>query len=232
MGASLTMPPFFAAQYTGQLNDARWHCQNGTYMLPASAGGGAVEVLFFDSSPFITRYAAEPWFHNAGGLAEQDVGALREALLRRLASPATARWRLVVGHHPVASYGEHCKYSMAADCEDMAWLDPLMQVCGCESVLCLRWLYRARCTKGLWCDETVVRDPPPALHHACAARTSTQSKASGVAAYLSGHDHDLQLIQRRSGPGGSPILPLYVVSGAGSDVRRGEFDRMRQKVRS
>ena len=39
-----------------------------------------------------------------------------------------------------------------------------------------------------------------------------------MAAYLNGHDHDLQLIQAP----GDPVT--YVVSGAGSDIRPGEFD--------
>jgi hypothetical protein len=55
-----------------------------------------------------------------------------------------------------------------------------------------------------------------------------------VAAYMSGHDHDLQFITRQSDPSVSdsaPVWPAFVVSGAGSSVRNNEFGKMDRKVR-
>lgn len=34
----------------------------------------------------------------------------------------------MVGHHPIASYGHHCKFSMDGDCDHMAWLEADLQV--------------------------------------------------------------------------------------------------------
>ncbi|GFH21815.1 metallophos domain-containing protein, partial [Haematococcus lacustris] len=45
-----------------------------------------------------------------------------QALMRN----STARWKVVVGHHPVRSYGEHCKGGKGGDCVDMQWLRPIM----------------------------------------------------------------------------------------------------------
>ena len=63
-----------------------------------------------------------------------------------------------------------------------------------------------------------------------------------VSAYMSGHEHDLQYIESPARPaaaGGTadaaasqPHTVSYVVSGAGSDVRKGEFDGIKDKVRS
>lgn len=50
--------------------------------------------------------------------------------LRRLLAGSGAKWKLVVGHHPIASFGSHCKFGMQGDCEQMAWLEPELQVRG------------------------------------------------------------------------------------------------------
>jgi hypothetical protein len=54
-----------------------------------------------------------------------------------------------------------------------------------------------------------------------------------VAAYLCGHDHDLQFITRQSDPAvpdSAPVWPAFVVSGAGSSVRNNEFGKVDHKV--
>ena len=54
-----------------------------------------------------------------------------------------------------------------------------------------------------------------------------------VAAYLCGHDHDLQYITRQSDPAvqdSTPVWPVFVVSGAGSSVRNNEFGKVNRKV--
>jgi hypothetical protein len=54
-----------------------------------------------------------------------------------------------------------------------------------------------------------------------------------VGAYFCGHEHDLQYIRQLSDPSNSssdPVLPVYVVSGGGSDVRHDEFQNYRPKA--
>jgi hypothetical protein len=50
--------------------------------------------------------------------------------LRRYLKGSGAQWKLVFGHHPIASFGSHCNFGMQSDCEEqgMAWLDPELQV--------------------------------------------------------------------------------------------------------
>lgn len=60
------------------------------------------------------------------------------------------------------------------------------------------------------------------------------SQDAGVAAYLCGHDHDLQYITKTAGQQatatGQPAWPVYVVSGAGSNIRTNEFAQYKARV--
>lgn len=54
---------------------------------------------------------------------------------------------------------------------------------------------------------------------------------AGVAAYLCGHEHDLQYITKTPPtPGGQPAWPVYVVSGAGSNMRADEIKDYKPRV--
>jgi hypothetical protein len=56
---------------------------------------------------------------------------------------------------------------------------------------------------------------------------------AGVAAYLAGHDHDLQHNVKLSNPGddsSDPVWPHHVVSGAGSETRKNEKKSYKGKV--
>ena len=55
----------FLLQYTGMISDMRWHCRNGTYMVPTGAGG-LVDILMMDTNPFLRRYQKTSWYNNAG----------------------------------------------------------------------------------------------------------------------------------------------------------------------
>jgi hypothetical protein len=136
-----------------------------------------------DTSPFIKHYFGQVWALNPGGLSDQDPEATRRVVLAWLAdtSPAApsdsssaagssgtgpAPWRVVVGHHPLASNGgESREAEGAAELADMAWL-----------------------------KEELVKHRVPL--------------------YLSGHEHNLELIEAAQGSG-----LLLATSGAGSDVR-------------
>lgn len=65
----------------------------------------------------------------AGGLWEQRPEVTKSQLRSYLAG-SNAQWKLVAGHHPIASFGQHCKYAMDADCKQMAWLEPELNVSG------------------------------------------------------------------------------------------------------
>ncbi len=66
-----------------------------------------------DTTPLILRYAGRPWTSFLEGWDTQDDMAIRSALQQQLnaswSAGGAARWRLVVGHHPVKSLGQHCQ---------------------------------------------------------------------------------------------------------------------------
>lgn len=54
-----------------------------------------------------------------------------------------------------------------------------------------------------------------------------------MAAYMAGHEHDLQHIIKLTNPdddSSDPVWPQYVVSGAGSETRQGEKKYHKGKV--
>lgn len=62
---------------------------------------------------------------------------------------------------------------------------------------------------------------------------SVACQGAKVAAYLSGHDHNLQHVVKLSDPqddNSKPLWPQYVVSGAGSETRQDEKDKYSAKV--
>ncbi|KAG2492671.1 hypothetical protein HYH03_009086 [Edaphochlamys debaryana] len=170
--------PWWQVQSQLTARDPRWSASLGevvTRSFPLGGAAGAnssVDIVFMDTNPYITEYGTREWANFLYGMNYQaaNTDALTASLHQQLNASCGrgSRWRLVVGHHPVRSYGNHCTQGDINDCADMFWLRPLLQ------------RYR-------------------------------------VAAYINGHDHDQQLIK-------APDDPVhYIVSGAGSDVREGEF---------
>lgn len=49
------------------------------------------------------------------------------SLIEELLKSSTARFKLVVGHHPIRSYAEHCNYDATGDCAAVSFLGPLFQ---------------------------------------------------------------------------------------------------------
>ena len=130
-----------------------------------------LSVVYIDTSPWVQEYRAAGNVMNwaGAGIVPPSPTAAQwqsweDAQAQRLTAAlagCNSRWKMVVGHHPVYSYGGHKS-------------QPEMQ------------------------------------------RLNAIMRSAGVAAYLNGHDHDLQLIRK---PAGEPGGPLYVTSGAGSDTR-------------
>jgi hypothetical protein len=54
-----------AMQFTGRVNDVRWHCQNGTYNVP-TGNAGLLDIIMMDTNPFMPHYQNEAWSKNAG----------------------------------------------------------------------------------------------------------------------------------------------------------------------
>lgn len=133
------------AQIEYSQRSSRWHMPGRWYSHERALGTGGERIAMFtvDTTPL-----RENWF---GG--SEQVDWLEEELRR-----CTATWRVVLGHHPMLSYGEH----------------------GGES--------------------NVVRAFAPLFAE------------HGVQFYLSGHDHDLQLLRSNAGW-------CQIVSGAGSSTR-------------
>ena len=82
--------------------DPRWHAWRGASLVPtgpAAERAGGIEFFFFDTSPAVKSYRKEVWANNPGGLVEQSpAGNLAE--LEASMAASTAKWRLVVAHHP------------------------------------------------------------------------------------------------------------------------------------
>ncbi|PSC71678.1 Metallo-dependent phosphatase [Micractinium conductrix] len=107
--------------------DQRWHLERA-YV--ESFVGGRVQIFFIDTSPFITEYYTkfvEKGYNCSGGLAEQSWQAQLLELERKLHRSA-AEWKLVVGHHPPLSSGEHGNNK-----ELLQHLQPLLQKYGVQA---------------------------------------------------------------------------------------------------
>ncbi|GFH28047.1 metallophos domain-containing protein [Haematococcus lacustris] len=100
--------------------DWRWNAHQGAWR--RSFGDGLLDIVFVDTTPFLTK---SPVCSQQGGISSQDQAGQAKAV-QALMRNSTARWKVVVGHHPVRSYGEHCKGGKGGDCVDMQWLRPIM----------------------------------------------------------------------------------------------------------
>ena len=139
--------------------DARWNLPGRNYV--QSFGGGLVDVFFIDTNPFISEYRNSEWNPwNKNILTAEDWRESLETLDRRL-SESDAPVKLVVGHHPTRSNGDH-----GPNLDLVEHLEPVLN-------------------------------------------------AHSVAAYFSGHDHDLEQLKTED------MRFHQVVSGAGSDCTRG-----------
>ena len=85
--------------------DSRWNLPEPNYV--QSFGDGLVDVFFLDTSPWISEYLdtnQSPWNRNV--LVAESWRESLSTLDRRL-SASSARVKLLVGHHPTRSNGDH-----------------------------------------------------------------------------------------------------------------------------
>ncbi|KAG2430693.1 hypothetical protein HYH02_013690 [Chlamydomonas schloesseri] len=145
--------PWWQTQPGFQARDTRWNASMGGVVTraitlpPDSATGAArrLDLIMVDTTPIIYQYAGASWAGFLNGFNAQDGDAIKEAIQQHLnasyanGSAAAAggsggggggggsSWRLVVGHHPVRSYGRHCMQPDAYDCDDMMFLRPWLK---------------------------------------------------------------------------------------------------------
>jgi tartrate-resistant acid phosphatase type 5 len=70
----------------------------------AIPGASMVEMLYIDTCPFVTKYATDE--RMAAEIKSQDAASQLAWIDERL-SKSTAPWKIVIGHHPIYSGGEH-----------------------------------------------------------------------------------------------------------------------------
>lgn len=63
---------------------------------------------------------------HAGSVGTRDPDADRAALVALLEA-SRAPWKIVVGHHPPRSYGEHCFWSNNGECKHMRWIKRVLK---------------------------------------------------------------------------------------------------------
>ena len=85
---------------------ARWHMPSRYFSLKKFIGkdtSNAAEFFFIDTTPFQKNYYKEPDY--AGHVAGNDTAAQKAWLINVLKN-STAKWKFVIGHHPLYSAGK------------------------------------------------------------------------------------------------------------------------------
>lgn len=101
--------------------DWRWNCERS---YTKRFLNGMVEFFFVDTSTFVLGYRNASWAKYDGGILQQDWEAQLKEVESRLAA-SKALWKIMVGHHPPRSNGNHGNNS-----DIMEHLEPLMQQYG------------------------------------------------------------------------------------------------------
>jgi len=126
--------PSVAAEH-GSAMPPNWRLQQGAWQQDFPDLG--LQVTFIDTTPLAWR-ADGRTVPVIGGAAEQDVEAQTAELKRLLSNDAAVK--IVVGHHPVETYGEHCQPVdgfVPSHCPAMKeWLQPLLADHGVLAYLC------------------------------------------------------------------------------------------------
>eukprot|EP00249_Psilotum_nudum_P003276 c16671_g1_i1 orf=116-1294(-) len=97
-----------------RLRDSRWHCERSFTLVhnlgsPMSGDASLVQFFFIDTTPFVDKYwksSHEPYDWRGVVPRHQYLHKQTQDLIDGLeASKAT--WKIVVGHHPIRSVGNH-----------------------------------------------------------------------------------------------------------------------------
>lgn len=195
--------------------DAGWHAVLRAQAIVAQEGGGRVIQLpanacpgpaVADIGPVRLVLLDTQWFLHGGprpeGVADGCAAGEPAVLdsLRALLAPASGRIVIVAGHHPLVSGGEHAGY--------FGWKDYFFPLLQAKS-----WL---------WLPLPVIGTAYPAARSQGISRQDMSNgryrhmidslaavfATSAPAAYVSGHDHGLQVIETAPGR-------YQLISGAG-----------------
>ena len=98
--------------------DWRWNCERS---YTKRFLDDVVEIFFVDTSTFISAYRNVSWAKYDGGILQQNWELQLKEIESRLAA-SKALWKIMVGHHPPRSNGNHGNNS-----DIMQHLEPLMQ---------------------------------------------------------------------------------------------------------
>lgn len=90
-----------AAQVAYSLSSSRWKMPASYYAIAAPMAGGEAHVFFIDTTEII---GGGEWL---GWIANGRRGREQLAWLEQCLEASAARWKIVVGHHPVHSGGRH-----------------------------------------------------------------------------------------------------------------------------
>ena len=101
-----TKPAWQSTEWMEKL-DKRWICCGGRDFNTKKVTED-LDLFFLDTSPFVHEYYGEPWASVEGGiLDEKDKVQKQVADLDLALERSIAKWKIVVGHHPVRSNGRH-----------------------------------------------------------------------------------------------------------------------------
>jgi len=102
--APCTRSPLYQLSVELMQRDERWHCERSfTLDFPDVK----LQLFFMDTSPFIAKYQNQTWSSYAGGILQQSAEAQSKELEVYLASSPKDTAKIVIGHHPPYSNGDH-----------------------------------------------------------------------------------------------------------------------------
>lgn len=122
--------------------DPRWNCRRGSWRLRVV--GTAMDVVFVETYPLL--FSPPP-----GSAGERRQEAVLNSTRSLLAS-SDAAFKLVVGHHPIRTVGNHCGCSVTrpeGECRSLAGLERVLSDQGADAYLC-----------GHQHNLQIVRSPP------------------------------------------------------------------------
>jgi len=116
-GRQMERSPLYQMSPRLRARDPRWF-EDRFYTIKVND----IEILFADTSVFVSEYYQYPWAKDVkGGLAQQDPKE-QLAYLESALADSTATWKLLLGHHPMHSNGYYGGYEEVTQA-----LDPLIR---------------------------------------------------------------------------------------------------------
>ncbi|KAF5827404.1 Metallo-dependent phosphatase-like protein, partial [Dunaliella salina] len=101
--------------------DPRWICKQGVWR---QSFGTTLDIVFIDTMPLLVgRTLAK---YTTGGLGYRTSAIMRDTMEELLES-SRAQFKIVVGHMPLRSFGEHGNYRETAnECARLSFIEPIL----------------------------------------------------------------------------------------------------------